>query len=55
MGEQGACSLWPKPSIAQGMHYILILLAVIACLATHACAPATDRMPPDSVLNPRGT
>jgi hypothetical protein len=45
---------WPKPSIGQRMHHLFIILAVILPLAAHGCAPATDRMPPDSVLNPRG-
>jgi hypothetical protein len=36
------------------MHYILIILTVVACLAGGGCAPATDKLPPDSVLNPRG-
>jgi hypothetical protein len=37
------------------MHYLFIILAVVLPLAAHGCAPATDRLPPDSVLNPRGT
>jgi hypothetical protein len=37
------------------MHCLFIILAVVLPLAATGCAPATDRMPPDSVLNPRGT
>jgi hypothetical protein len=40
---------WPP------MHYLFIILAVVIPLAAHGCAPATDRLPPDSVLDPRGT
>jgi hypothetical protein len=44
-----------KTVYCRGMHYVLIILAVVVCLAGHGCAPATDKLPPDSVLDPRGT
>ena len=36
------------------MHYALMILAILICLGAQGCAPATDRLPPDSVMNPRG-
>jgi len=49
------CDTWSKPFMGHRMHYLFIILAVVLTLAAHGCAPATDRLPPDSVLDPRGT
>jgi hypothetical protein len=53
--QEDACGLRPEASIAPAMQYALMILAVLSCLAAQGCAPATDRLPPDSVMNPRGT
>jgi hypothetical protein len=36
------------------MRKALTIIAVLLCLGAEACAPASDRLPPDNVLNPRG-
>jgi hypothetical protein len=36
------------------MKRVLSIMAVVLCLGVEACAPASDRLPPDNVLNPRG-
>jgi hypothetical protein len=39
-----------------GMPYSLIVLTILIGLGAQSCAPvATDRLPPDSVMNPRGS
>ena len=36
------------------MKQALIILVVLLGFGAQACAPASDKLPPDNVLNPRG-
>jgi hypothetical protein len=51
--EAGLC-LAANFAYCAGMKYALAILAVLACLGAQGCAPATNKPPPDHVLDPRG-
>jgi hypothetical protein len=36
------------------MKQALAILTVLLGLGAQACAPASDKLPPDNIMNPRG-